>query len=160
MNWAHIHLILNHIPVLGTMFGLALLVWGLLRRNDMLQRAALATFVVVALAAIVVYLTGEPAEGVVERLVGTAEPTIEAHERAAVVSLIGVELLGVIALTGLLLARRSWHATLIFGALVVSLVTAGLLARTANLGGQIRHAEVRGDAVPQDDEHGHRGEGR
>jgi uncharacterized membrane protein len=150
---------LNHVPVLGTVFGFALLVWALLRRNDMLQRVALATFVVVALAAIVVYLTGEPAEDVVERLVGTAEPAIEAHERAAVVSLIGVELLGVIALTGLL-ARRSSHATLIFGALVVSMVTAGLMARTANLGGQIRHAEVRGDAVQQDDDHGHRGEGR
>lgn len=160
MNWAHIHLMLNHVPVLGTVFGLVLLVWGLLRRSDVLQRAALATFVVVALTAIVVYLTGEPAEGVVERLVGTAEPAIEAHEGAAVVSLIGVELLGVIALGGLVLARRSWHAALTLGALVGSMVTAGLMARTANLGGQIRHTEVGGDAVQQDAGHGHRGEGR
>jgi len=160
MNWPHIHLMLNHIPVLGTVFGLALLGWGTLRRNDSLQRAGLATFVVVALAAIAVYLTGEPSEDVVERLVGTAEPAIELHEGAALASLVGVELLGVIALAGLVLARASWHVTLTRAALLVSIVTAGLLARAANLGGQIRHAEVRGDAVPLEDDHGRRGEGR
>ena len=26
MNWAHVHLVINHIPVLGTVFGTLLLV--------------------------------------------------------------------------------------------------------------------------------------
>jgi hypothetical protein len=36
--------------------------------------------------------------------------------------------------------------TLTGAALVVSLATAGLMARTANLGGQIRHPEIRAGA--------------
>lgn len=161
MNWAHIHLMVNHVPVLGTVFGLALLAWGMVRRTDRLQRAALAAFVVVALAAIPVYLTGEPAEDMVEHLVGTAEPAIEVHENAALVSLVGVELLGVIALAGLLLSRTTWApVALARAALVMSIVTAGLMVRTANLGGQIRHAEVRADAAPQVDDHDERDRGR
>lgn len=149
MNWPHLHLMLNHIPVLGTAFGMALLAWGLWRHDRSVQRVALATFFLVALVAIPVYLTGEPAEDAVEHLTGTAEQTIEVHEDAALVSLIGVELLGIIALGGILLRAARASRVLTGAALIVSIVTAGLMARTANFGGKIRHAELRGAAVPQ-----------
>ena len=106
MNWAHVHLMLNHLPVLGTVFGLALLAWAMLRRDETLQRAALATFVLTALAAIPVFLTGEPSEEMVEHLTGTAEQAIEAHEDAAVVALVAVEVLGALAIATLLLFRK------------------------------------------------------
>lgn len=61
MNWAHVHLLLNHVPVLGTIFGLALLGYALMRRNDGLTRVALGVFVVVALLAL---------PGVLERRAG------------------------------------------------------------------------------------------
>jgi len=164
MNWAHVHLILNHIPVLGTLFGLAILAWALLRRNEALQRVALATFVVVALAAIPVFLTGEPSEELVEDLAGTAEAAIESHEEAAVLALVAVELLGVLALAALLVFRKlgipRW---LVSAALVVAVVTVGLMAQTATLGGRIRHAELRAGTLPAEapdngtDEREHRG---
>ena len=140
---------LNHIPVLGTGFGMALLAWGLWRRDRSLQRVALATFFLVALVAIPVYLTGGPAEDAVEQLAGTAKQAIEAHEDAALVSLIGVELLGVIALGALVLRAARGPRVLTGTALIVAIVTAGLMARTANFGGMIRHAELRGATVPQ-----------
>lgn len=146
MNWAYVHLILNHIPVLGTLFGLALLGWGVWRRNESLQRAALATFVCAALVAIPVYLTGEPAEEAVEHLAGTAESAIKPHEQAALVALIGLELLGAVALARLVLRHARVSPLLGRLALVLALLTAGLMARTANLGGQIRHGEIRGAA--------------
>lgn len=159
MNWAHVHLMLNHLPVLGTIFGLLLLGWAALRRSEMLQRAALATFVLTGLAAIPVFLTGEPAEKVVEHLAGTAEQAIEAHEEAALVALIAVEALGALALTTLVLFRkRGVPRPLVGAALVCALATAGWMAQTANLGGRIRHAELRSTATPpqgdhDDDEH-------
>ncbi len=148
MNWAHVHLILNHVPVLGTVFGLTLLGWAILRRNDAVQRVALATFVAVALLALPVYLTGEPAEAVVEHAAGVSESVIEAHEEAAVVALIGVELLGLIAAGGLYLSRRGRAPSVAAPrtALLLSIVVAGLMAWTANLGGQIRHVETRAGA--------------
>ena len=49
MNPAHLHLMLNHIPVLGTAFGLGLLAFALWRRSDELKKTALGVFVLVAL---------------------------------------------------------------------------------------------------------------
>lgn len=163
MNWPHIHLILNHVPVLGTLFGLLLLAWGIVRRNDSLQRAALLTFTLVALVAIPVYLTGKPAEEAVEHLAGTAESAIESHEEAALVAFIAMELLGALALGVLLLARTRFNPTLVVrGALAVALLTGGLMAWTANLGGRIRHSELRAAGAGQSGEQTeHRGgEGR
>jgi uncharacterized membrane protein len=148
MNWPHIHLMLNHVPVLGTVFGALLLAYGVLRRDDAVQRAALWTFAIVALVAIPVYLTGEPAEEAVEHLAGTGERAIEAHEQAALFSLVAVELLGAVALIALLLARKASAKGVIRTALFVSFVTVGLMAWTANLGGKIRRPELRQDAAP------------
>ena len=150
MNWAHLHLLLNHIPVLGTIFGLAVLAYALFRRNDDLKRLALGTFVLVSLLALPVYFTGEPAEHVVEHAAAVSESFVKAHEAAALLSLIGVELLGLSALVGLYVSRGGGplSAKIARTVLLVSLVTSGLMARTANLGGQIRHAEIRAGAPP------------
>ncbi len=149
MNWAHLHLLSNHLPILGTVFGLGLLGWAVLRRNDAVQRAALGSFVVVALLTLPAYFTGEPAEDVVEHAAGVAETSIEAHEAAALVALIGIELMGFLALVALYRARggRSPSVLATRAVLVVATVTAGLMAWTANLGGRIRHAEIRPGAA-------------
>jgi uncharacterized membrane protein len=149
MNWAHLHLLSNHLPVLGTAFGLGLLGWAVVRGNDAVQRAALGTFVVVALLALPAYFTGEPAEDIVERAAGVGGASIEAHEAAALVALIGVEVVGVLALIALFRAGggRSLSIVATRAVLAVAIVTAGLLAWTANLGGRIRHAEIRPGAT-------------
>lgn len=155
------HLLLNHIPVLGTVFGLLLLAWGMVRRNESIQRAALATFAVAALVAVPVFLTGEPAEDAVEHLAGTAALAIETHEEAALLSLISVELLGVIAVLSVIVRRAGGRSRFVTrAALVVAVVTAGLMARTANLGGKVRHAELRGATVEQHESEERAGEGR
>jgi uncharacterized membrane protein len=154
MNWAHVHLMLNHLPVLGTIFGLLLLGWAVVRRDEKLQRAALATFVLTALAAIPVFLTGEPSEDVVENLAGTAKQAIEAHEEAAVVALIAVSALGALALAALVLFRkRAVPRPLAGAALIFALATAGWMAQTANLGGRIRHAELGATATQGQNQH-------
>ena len=160
MNWPHIQLMLNHVPVLGTVFGLALLVWGSWRGNVTLQRAALVTFALAALVAIPVYFTGEPAEDAVERLAGVTDSAIEAHEEAALVSLIAVGILGVLGLAGLVFSRSRFNATIVRSALGIAVLTAGLMAWTANLGGRIRHSELGGSGRgTQAEEHEERGEG-
>lgn len=149
MNTAHLHLMLNHLPVLGTGFGLLLLVAGLLRKSEDLKRASLATFVLSALLAVPVFLTGEPASDVVERLPGVSEALIEAHEVAAKLSLVIIEVAGMGALAALLILRwkpkyARWSLP---GVLALSLLAGGSLLHTANLGGQIRHSEIRGTAA-------------
>jgi uncharacterized membrane protein len=148
MNWAHLHLLSNHLPVVGTLFGWGLLGWAVLRHNDAVQRVALGVFVVVALLALPAYFTGEPAEGLVEHVAGVGEASIETHETMALVALIGVELVGLLALIALYRAGggRSLATSATRAVLVMATVTAGLLAWTANLGGRIRHSEIRSGA--------------
>ena len=149
MDAAHLHLLLTHVPVVATIVGLLLLAAGLVRRSDEIKKASLAIFVASALLAIPTYLTGESAEHVVEHLSGVSESLIERHEDAAFQSVMALELLGLLAAGALVLARYSGRltATLVSGALVLSIVTGGLMARTANLGGQIRHSEIRSQAT-------------
>ncbi len=148
MSGAHVHLLLNHIPVLGTAFGLLLLLFGMVKKSEELKKVSLGIFVITAIVTLPVYFTGEPAEEVVEHLPGVSKSIIEPHEEAGLIALIGVEILGLFALGGLFRFRHSdrlpgWFITT---ALVLSVVVGGLMARTANLGGQIRHTEIRSGA--------------
>jgi uncharacterized membrane protein len=144
MNGAHLHLILNHIPVVGVLLLLPLLIWAIRRQSLELIRFALAAFVGIAVAALVVYLTGEPAEEVVEHLPGIAEPSVEAHEGAAVVSLVLAGALGVLGLFGLWQVRGVATAPRWLGwaSLAGAVLVAISMAWTANLGGLIRHPEA------------------
>lgn len=149
MNLAYVHLLLNHIPVIATGIGLLLLAAAAPRKNADLMRAAFWVFILAAVAAIPTYLTGEPAEEIVEHLAGVSEPAIHEHEEAAEITMPPMILLGLISIIGLfLLARRGavprW---LLAMALAFALVTVGLMARTANLGGKIHHFEMRGEAA-------------
>jgi uncharacterized membrane protein len=155
MNAAYIHLALNHVPVLGVIFALGLLVIGVLRRNQTLLHAAWVTLVVVALAALPVFFSGKDAEDIVKREPGVSRDAIEAHEEIALVALIGMEALGLLALTGVVLSRRGGSPPwLRIGSLVLALVVAGLMTVTAQRGGRINHPEAHGDAAPAEEQGG------
>lgn len=144
MDTAHVHLLLNHVPVLGAIFGLLLLTFAAWKGRDESTKVSLAVFVVVGLASLVVYLTGEAAEELVEGLPEFSEAIAERHEEAALVATVGAGLLGAVGLVGLWAYRRrevaGWFRAL---SLVLALGVVGLMGWTANLGGQIRHTEIR-----------------
>jgi hypothetical protein len=150
MNGAHLHLLINHVPVLGTVFALALLTFAVWRRSEDIRKAALATFVIVALAAIATYLTGEPAEHDVKGLPAISDALIERHDDAAGIALGGAIAMGLLALVGLIWFRagrpvKNWYSSL---ALIAALLVTGCMAWTAYLGGQIRHSEIRSGTAP------------
>ena len=149
MDIAHIHLMLNHIPVTGVIFGLIVLAWGIFRRSDEVKIVGLIALILAGVVALPVYLTGEPAEEIVEKLPGVSEGVIELHEASALISLIFAMIAGGFAFVALVSRRLKSAAFAQFtmvGTLLVSLVTGVLMARTANLGGQIRHSEIRAAA--------------
>lgn len=149
MNGAHLHLLLNHTPILGSLFGLLLLAVAVFRGQATLIRAGLVTLLIAAALAIPTNLTGDGAEEVVEHFPGVTRSLIHAHEEAAELGLWAIELTGALALVSLLLlARGHARATLLTRlTLAGALVSFGLLARAGNLGGQIMHPETRGDTV-------------
>ncbi|MEW6144029.1 MAG: hypothetical protein AB1598_03315 [Thermodesulfobacteriota bacterium] len=147
MNAAHWHLILNHIPLIGIGFVILLFIIALLRKSSELKNVALVFTVIVALWAVPAYLTGEPAEEIVEDMPGISEDLIHEHEEMAEKAFIFIEAVGGIALIGLVGGRfnRKLGDTLAVITLLGLLAGGGLIAYTANLGGKIHHQEIRGD---------------
>lgn len=144
LNWPHLHLMLNHIPVLGTLFGLVLLVAGMLVNSDSVKRVALYTFIASAAMAGATFLTGEPAEMVVKGLATVSADMIEEHEEFAEAAMSGSVALGVIS-AGLLYYFRGKSPggrPLVVTLLAAAAVT-GMFAWTANLGGMVHHQELR-----------------
>ncbi|MEW5763450.1 MAG: hypothetical protein ACOYXN_05620 [Acidobacteriota bacterium] len=146
MNWAHLHLIVNHAPVMGAFFVLALGAWAFVRRSAELRRASLLGSFLLAPAALLAFFSGREAEEVVEDFPEMPHAILEAHEEAALAALLAMAVAGLAAGAVLLLQRKAEspgrRATAL--CLVLLLAAAGLVTWAANLGGQIRHPEVRG----------------
>ena len=159
MNWAHIHLMVNHIPVLGTVLLVLFLTLALIRRSPGLIRTALSATLVLAVLTVPVYLTGEPAEEQVEGISGVEKTAIEHHEEQAKVGLIAVLATGALAALALWGARHRPRRIRVLSALVLLglIVSSGLFALTAWTGGPIQHAELRaGPPAVQTPERGER----
>jgi len=148
VNAPQVHLMLNHLPVIGVLFVALVLAVGLLWRNGGILRLGLAMLVLVALAAIPVFLSGEPAEESIEDVTGVSHASIESHEDAAKPAMIGLELLGLVALVALLRERGRGVPPRFAALLLIAVIALSSgLAWTAHLGGQIRHPELRVGAV-------------
>ena len=157
MTAAEIHLALNHVPALGIIIGAVLLGYGLWRHEEGVQTASLGLLAVAGLAAIPVYLSGEPAEEIVEGLAGVSHEAIEAHETWAQYALISA-LLTAFGGLGALLARArdaDLFGRIARGTLVLSLIASLLMIYTANLGGKVHHQELRGETATVEVEESH-----
>ena len=145
MDLAHIHLLLNHFPTIGMIIGGGLFLISLITKSDDLKRASLVVLVGIALISIPTYMSGNGAQEALKSVQGASKSLIETHEGTALVALGFMEFLGAFAWLGLWQFRRlrripAWNLTVI---LVLTLVTFGLMARASNIGGEIRHAEIR-----------------
>jgi hypothetical protein len=147
MNPAHLHLMFNHVPVIGVPLVAALLAWALLRHSREVYRVALGAAVIVAALTYPVFLTGEPAEDRVEDAAWASKSLINEHEERAEAALIAVLVTGAIAALGLWQSRGGREPSRGLGGLTLAglALSAGLLGWTALLGGPIRHEEIRTD---------------
>jgi uncharacterized membrane protein len=145
MSAAHIHLLLNHIPILGTIFALLLLLYGMLKRDEDMERASLGALVMTALITVPVYLTGDGAAEIIHNLPGVSIEIIRQHDSAATLTIVAIELLGAVSLLSLWLLRRAAaiKGWMMIAVLILALISIGLAVWTGGLGGQIRHTEVR-----------------
>lgn len=143
MNPAHIHLMLNHVPLFGALAVTILCGLALLRRQQGLARGGLLVAVLTAIVGLAVYLTGEPAEELVEDLPGVSEAVLETHEEIALVATVVLGAFGVLALIGLIAFRHGVTMGFTRALLAASFVPLAAVAYTAYLGGQVRHSEIR-----------------
>jgi uncharacterized membrane protein len=144
-NLTHLHLLINHFPTIGTIVGLGLFVVSLLGRNDDLKRTSLTLLLIVAALALPVYMTGNAAREMIQDRPGISTPLVAKHQDAAALALVFMMITGGLSWLGLWHSQRNSRAMgrNTFAIVLVSLVTMGLMVRTATLGSEIRHAEIR-----------------
>ena len=73
----HLHLLINHLPIIITALGLVLVGLAAWRHDDSIARVAFAFFVGGAISALPTYLTGEGSEEAVINLPGVTEALID-----------------------------------------------------------------------------------
>jgi hypothetical protein len=153
MNLAHVHLLLNHLPIIGSLVTLVLFIISLAANQDDLKQASLALFCFTALFAIPTYISGSGAADTIKDSPDVSMAMIEAHQGAALVAFLVQEMTGAVSLLALWrfsrTAKNPWlsrPARLnLLAVLVLAVATAALMAVAGNTGGDIRHAEIHSE---------------
>lgn len=152
MDPVHLHLMVNHLPVVGPVLAIPLLVLALALRDQ--QGLLLGAAVVLSIAAIgglAAERTGGAAEHALEDRLSLDEDLVEAHEHRAegAVAILFAAAVGAVALavyeqSGGRGAPR-WLVALVLAGTVAG---AGATGWTAQAGGWIRHPELRPGGLP------------
>lgn len=149
MNGAQLHLLTNHLPVIIPLVGMAVLLVGMIAKSGEIRKVGLWILLASALTAIPAYLSGSGAERQVKNYPGVSRNLIHEHEKAAKFAFIFNEVVGAACLL-LLLALHLGKKTrpeLLWFVLLACLFTFVVMARTAHLGGKIRHEEIRAEEI-------------
>ncbi len=153
MTVPHLHLLLNHIPTVGGAAAIGLLLIAFARRSEDLKRIALEATYVVALLTLPAYLSGVGAQQSLLELPDVSQAYVDAHWDAAVFAFVFLMLAGALSCLALWKWLRSglWPTSLVTGVIVLSVLSFAASARTASLGGEIRHPEILVEGQQADD---------
>jgi hypothetical protein len=140
----HLHLLLNHIPTVGGAAALVLLLVAFARKSNDLKRIALEATYVVALLTFPSYLSGVGAQQTLLKMPEISQAFVDAHWNAALFTFVLMQMAGALAWLTLWKYRRNgtWSAPIVTAIFILSALSFAAAARTAALGGDIRHPEI------------------
>jgi uncharacterized membrane protein len=149
MNDAHLHMVVNHFPIIGTIFGLGILITGIVMKNNVIKNVAYVLFVIAAIFGFASMFTGEGAEEIAENLPSVTDQIIHEHEEMAEKLALVLYVLSGISLVGLYLNfKKHAKANLVsYFAFVVALVAVFFGKQTGTTGGEVRHTEIRANVT-------------
>lgn len=145
MNQAHLHLLMNHFPIIGTIFAFLTLFIGILLKEPGIKKAGLGLFVLTGLLTIPAFFTGEGAEEVLNSAVQNADAYEEKHEELAGIAIWTCSIIGLLSFIVLLIEKKySFFCKIL--SIIILILTVGnglLLKNIGTSGGEIRHSEIR-----------------
>lgn len=147
MNQAHLHMILNHFPIIGLIFGIGVLFYGIIKKHNILVNTAYVIFIICMILTKATMMTGEGAEEVAEGL-GISHDLIHTHEEFAETYMKALYVLGIVSILGLVANIKKHSKALIisFIVMILAIVSAVLSKSVGTSGGEIRHTEIRENA--------------
>ena len=145
INGAQLHLALNHVPVILAIVAAGVLFWGYVSKSYEIRKVGLVLAIATAVFAGAAFLTGDPAEDVLEKLPVFSKELVHEHEEAGEFALIVSIVAGVSALVTLYFAKKKvqYFSFGLMATLLILIFSSAAFLRTAHLGGLIRHEEIR-----------------
>jgi uncharacterized membrane protein len=145
MNQAHLHMVVNHFPIIGIIIGVIVLGVGILSKSEISKRIGGLILIGSSLFTFPSFETGEGAEEIVEHIQGVSEDLIEKHEELA------EQFMGfvwAIILIGVFTLLSEWKMKKFTNLLYISLFVVSIFAtyfakQVGTSGGEIRHTEIR-----------------
>jgi hypothetical protein len=150
MNNPHVHLLLNHVPTVGTIIAFGVLILSFIRRDEGLKRVSLEVFFVIAVLTLPAYISGVGTEFVFETNESISKEVVARHHDAALLASVFMLLTGVASWMALWQWRRMsrFRTGSLASVVLLSAVTLVLMGRAANIGGEIRHPEILDPNAP------------
>jgi hypothetical protein len=152
VNLPHLHLLLNHVPTVGAVVALGLLIVAFVRRDERLKLVGLEVLFAIAMLTLPVYMSGVGASQKIRNQPGISDAAIRLHQDVALYGFAWMEFAGFIGWVALWQARRHGRAARGLVPVATALLAMSLLvmARAATIGGDIRHPEIHMAAAPEE----------
>jgi uncharacterized membrane protein len=144
MNAAHLHLLVNHLPIAGLGFAFLLNLIAVGRKSDELQRLSCWSYVLLAILAIPPILTGDGAGEIVKTWPGISADAIEYHETWGYLFFYSMLALGITGLIPIVMMKNkpSLLKPVSRILLVASFLFLALAFEAGLTGGKIHHPEM------------------
>ncbi|MDQ0477721.1 hypothetical protein [Chryseobacterium sp. MDT2-18] len=145
MKNSHLHLVVNHLPIIFPIVGIIILFLGIFTKSEVKKRNGYTIFILGALASIAAMATGENTEDAIEKLQGVSKDLIHIHEEAAELFAGFSYVTGGFSLLALFSSWKNYSisrfAPYIVGLLAI--ITLFFAQKAGTTGGEIRHTEIR-----------------
>ena len=153
MDWPHVHLMINHFPVILTVVGTAVLLLAFLRPRRGIWLHAAATLTLAGLSAYPTFFSGDEAADVMKHKWYVVPDMIQAHDNAASITVWVLLVMGGFAAYAWWRMTRASTTTLPpkwlrLVVLLLALGGTGAVAYTAYLGGRIVYDSPKLAAPP------------
>ncbi len=147
MTDAHYHLVVNHFPIVGTIFGIGILIAGMLLKSNSVKNVSYVIFIISAIFAFLSLKTGGAAAGVVKGMPDITKEIISEHAKVANNLAYTLYALALLSLVGLYTNIKNHSKAGLFSFLIfiVSLLAVFFAQHVGTSGGEIRHTEIRED---------------
>ena len=145
MNEAHLHMVVNHFPIIGTVLALGILIAGLILKNHTVRNTSYVLFIIAAVFGALSMGTGEGAEELVKNMPNVGWEIIHEHEELAEKLALLLYVLGLLSIIALYLnfKKNTKEKLVSFFILGIGVISLFLVQKVGTSGGEIRHTEIR-----------------
>ena len=147
----YIHVVLNHLPIFGTILGASALAISLILRSRAAQVTALIITLIAGASAYPVFVTGQRAYKAIRGMADDAgADVLDEHMDRAEKTIDVFYFLAALAIAGLLVPIKWPKSAFLLAALtlVVAILCSGIAVYIAQPGGRVRHPEFRTSDTP------------